>query len=143
MSHDRSAVDTRFGTFTAGPDDVVHLVAALPGFDTCFRYVLLSTPAIEPFTCIQGLDEPRPSFLAIATRLVDPGHGQTLGAADREKLGAADDAALVWLALVRVDGERAFANLRAPLVINPRGMRGLQVLSADDRDAIDHPLPLD
>ena len=71
------------------------------------------------------------------------GYPQALGPADREKLDAADGEPLLWLSIVRVDtdaGGRAFANLRAPLVINPRRMLGLQVVSDDDQLSLNHPL---
>ena len=39
-------------------------------------------------------------------------------------------APLLWLAIVSVTDTGATANLRAPIVINPQSMRGLQLLPA-------------
>jgi flagellar assembly factor FliW len=126
--------------------DVIEMVSPLPGFENCRRYVLMTAPDIAPFARIQGLDGSKPSFLALPPQAVVAGFDQTLDAADRGRLGAADGEPLLWLAIVRVDphgpngGDRAFANLRAPLVINPRRMLGLQVISADEQLSISHPL---
>jgi flagellar assembly factor FliW len=122
---------------------VVTMVDGLPGFERCRRFVLAALPAIAPFTCLQGLDEPRPSFLAIEPRLTVDGYAQSLSDADRQRLDAADGAPLLWLSLVRTDGDRATVNLRAPIVINPRAMVGLQVIPFESDYALDHPLPLD
>jgi flagellar assembly factor FliW len=136
-------VQTRFGTFTADVADIVTLEDGIPGFERCRRFVLVSSDAIAPFTCVQGLDEPRPSFLAIPPRLLDPQYVQHLTPADRVRLDAADDGSLVWMAFVRLTGDAASVNLRAPLVINPRRMIGLQLMPADSSYALDHPMVLD
>jgi len=52
-----------------------------------------------------------------------------LSASDRRRLGAGDDDALLWLAIVMMEPSGALTvNLRAPIVINPRTMTGQQVL---------------
>ena len=57
------------------------------------------------------------------------------------RLEARDGEALLWLSLVstQADGQ-ATVNLRAPIVINPRSMRGIQLVSSDAAYALDHPL---
>src|SRR5580765_3897992 len=113
-------IDTRFGPFVGAAADIVTMADGVPGFERCRRFVLAALPEIAPFTCVQGLDEPRPSFLAIDPRLIVDGYTQAL-----------------------TDADRATANLRAPLVINPRRMVGLQIIPFDSAYALDHPLPLD
>ncbi len=121
-------------------EDVIALVSPLPGFEGCRRVVLMAAPEIAPFARIQGLDGSKPSFLALPPQAVVAKYDQTLGAADRAKLDADEDEPLLWLSIVRVDGgDRAYVNLRAPLVINPRRMLGLQVLSADEQLPMDYP----
>jgi flagellar assembly factor FliW len=132
---------TRFGSLHGRTRDIVTLVEALPGFDACRRFLLLTSPAIDPLMCLQGVDEDKPAFLAIDPRLADPGYACRLDDLQRQRLAAAPDTPLLWLAIVRVTGDgRATANLRAPLVINPDRMRGLQLLAGHDHYAVDHPL---
>ncbi len=134
------SIETRFGTFAANTADVVTMVDGMPGFERCRRFVVVAVSAIEPFACFQGLDAPRPSFLAIDPHLVEPRYRELLTAADRKRLDAADDDTLLWLVLVHLDAETPTVNLRAPIVINPRRMLGLQVLPPDSPYTIDHPL---
>jgi flagellar assembly factor FliW len=136
-------VQTRFGAFPAAAADIVTIVEGIAGFEQCRRFVLVSSAAIAPFTCVQGLDTPRPSFLAIAPGLVDARYDARLTSGDRKRLDAVDDEPLLWLAFVRLMPESATANLRAPLVINPRRMIGLQLMAADSDYALDHPLVVD
>ena len=127
--------------FVAPEAGVVTFAHGLPGFERCRRFVIVTSPDVAPFVCLNGLDAPEPSFLALDPHRVDPGYHLALGAGDRRRLDAVADEPLLWLALVRVDGDRASANLQAPIVVNPRAMRGLQVVSADSPYSATHPLP--
>jgi flagellar assembly factor FliW len=123
------------------PDGVVTFAEGLPGFETSRHFVLVVSPTLDPFTLVQGVDANGPSFLAIDPARVQPDYAARLDPADRLRLDAADADPLVWLALIspKADGA-ATVNLRAPLVINPASMRGLQLLSAESAHRLDHPL---
>lgn len=136
-------IDTRFGKCAAPAADVVTIPEGMPGFERCRRFVLATSDEISPFTYVHGLDGSRPSFLAIDPRLVLEGYTQTLDAAHRQRLDAVDDEPLLWLSLVRTEGNQTTVNLRAPLVINPRRMLGVQVIAVSADYALDHPLPVD
>ncbi len=134
---------TRFGTFTVDQDAVVTFAHGLPGFERCRRFVLVSAPALDPFTCLHGIDGSEPSFLTLDPQRVVPGFHTPLADADRRRLGVERDEALLWLAVVHIDDATARVNLKAPIVINPRHMAGVQVMNADTTYAADHPLDRD
>lgn len=137
-------IDTRFGSFEAAPRDVVNIAGGVPGFESCSRYVLVGAPDIQPFTCLQGLDAPQPSFLLIDPRLVDPAFAMTLSASDYRRLESTEHETLLWLAIVRVGtDDDASVNLRAPIIINPRRMIGIQALPHESAYRHDHPLRLE
>lgn len=125
----------------AAPEGVVTFADGLPGFEACRQFIVVASEEIRPFTVVQGVDQDAPAFVAIDPRQLDRDYQPTLDRATLARLGATGEEPLLWLALVatREDGS-ATANLRAPLVINPAAMRGIQVLDADSRYAIDHPL---
>ncbi len=133
-------LDTAFGAFSADAASVVTFASGLPGFEHCRRFVLISAPALEPFTCLHALDAPHPSFLTIDPHRVVDAYLAGVPGGDRRRLAATDDEPLLWLAVVRLDEAGATANLRAPIVINPRRMVGVQVLEADGPFAADHRL---
>jgi flagellar assembly factor FliW len=135
-----STVETWFGQFAATPENIITMAEPLPGFEACRRYALVGAPEIAPFMCVQGLDEPRPSFLAIDPRVVRPDYSAALPDGARSRLVASAEEPLLLLALVRISADgRATANLRAPLVINPSLMTALQHITDDDY-AVDWPL---
>jgi len=123
-------------------DGVITFADGLPGFETARQFVLVASPMLNPFTLVQGVEWGTPSFVAIEPRLVDSGYGSALDAADLARLDATTADALLWLALVtaRADGS-ATVNLRAPLVVNPLSMRGIQLIAAESSYRVDHPFP--
>ena len=128
-------------THAIAADEVVTFADGLPGFESFRRFVLVASPAMSPFTLIQGLDEGAPSFVAIDPQLVDRNYATSLDGPDLARLAADAGRPLLWLALItpRGDGD-ATVNLRAPLVINPSTMRGIQFIPPDSPYRIDHPL---
>ena len=129
-------------TNTFSSDAVVTFPDGLPGFESCRRFVLMSSNGLAPFTLLQGLDGAAPpSFVAIEPKAVSENYQTPLGGLDLARLGAEAEHPLLWLALVaaRPDGS-ATVNLRAPLVINPASMRGIQVVSADGAYPLEYPL---
>jgi flagellar assembly factor FliW len=134
---------TPFGAFTLRAQDVMAFPSGLPGFEAERRFVLLSAPAFEPVQCLQSIDGPSPSFLVVDPRRVLEGYRTRLNQSDLARLGASDDGALLWLAIVTVSDEGMFANLRAPVVINPARMLGFQLVPSDSLYPLRHPLFVD
>lgn len=137
-------VETRFGTFEAAQRDVIHMPGGVPAFEGCTRFVLVGGPDMQPFTCLQGLDAPQPSFLVLDPRLLVPEYRTALHQMDYRRLEASEGESLLWLAVVHIgSGEDATVNLRAPIVVNPRKMLAIQALPHESAFRHDHPLRLE
>lgn len=114
-----------------GTQDVVSFPCGLPGFESCRSFVMRSAEA-APFQWLSAVTGTPASFLVIDPRRVLPTYRYTLNGTDRERLRASDGGSLLWLAIVLVEADGTIAvNLRAPVVINPESMIGLQVMPQD------------
>jgi flagellar assembly factor FliW len=119
----------------------------LPGFEQNRRYELLLDPSFAPFTVLRGLGPGAPSFATIDPRVVLPDYAPVIGEQERRRIGADAAAPLLWLAIVSpgAPGEAATANLKAPIVICPDTLAGLQIVQdGSDGDSaqayrFDHP----
>jgi flagellar assembly factor FliW len=89
---------------------------------------------------VQGIDSAAPSFIAVDPHRLIEGYRTELAQSDRARLKADPDTRLLWLALVTANDHGATVNLRAPLVINPDTMLGVQVVTVDSPYPLDHPL---
>jgi flagellar assembly factor FliW len=122
-------------------DGVVTFTDGLPGFETCRQFVIVASPDLQPFTLMHGVDATGPSFVAIDPRAIEPHYPAVLDAVNLARLAADGGDPLLWLAIVATqeDGS-ATANLRAPVVINPGTMRGIQLITAESAYPVNHPL---
>ena len=124
----------------ATSDNAIRFDDGLPGFEHSRSFVLIRSEVLEPFTLVQGTEDGAPSFLAIDPWQVAPNYTSPLTDADLVRLDAGPETPLLWLSIVATDASGAATiNLRAPLVINPGAMRGIQVLSPDSPYRTDHP----
>jgi flagellar assembly factor FliW len=140
----RRVVATPFGRFEADQASVLTFPQGLPGFEQCRHFVLIASSDVAPLQYLHAVDGPPASFVAIDPRLVESDYDVALDDQQRERLGAGGGAPLVWLALTTLDADgRASVNLRAPIVINPASMVGLQVVSPEDRYPLRRALALD
>jgi flagellar assembly factor FliW len=122
-------------------DGIITFPEGLPGFESARRFVLVASASLSPFALVQGLDGGAPSFVAIDPRAIEPKYLEALPSADLAKLDASDQDTLLWLALIAPNGEATpTVNLRAPLVVNPKSMLGLQLIAGDSPYRTDHPL---
>jgi flagellar assembly factor FliW len=113
----------------------------IPGFESCRRWVVLAAETHTPLRRLHAVDGVDASFLALDPRHVLEGYRCQLGEADLARIGADTATPLLWLALVSVEPSGAVtANLRAPIVINPRTMMGQQVLPHDTLYPLRHVL---
>jgi flagellar assembly factor FliW len=134
-------VETMFGEFAVHPRDVVSFPSGLPGFERCRSFVLLSSDELAPLSCLQSVRGPAASFLVIDPRRVLAGYRCTVSQSDLVRLGASEASVLLWLSIVSfTEDDSAWANLRAPIVINPEKMVGCQVLQHDSVYPLRHPL---
>jgi flagellar assembly factor FliW len=139
---DRIHLDTEFGSFDADARALVTFPVGLPGFEQCRQFAILYSAEAAPLQCLHAVNGPPASFLALDPRIVLPEYRCALAASDRVRLSVGDDVAgLLWLALLTVTEQgAAFANLRAPIVINPATMTGYQVMPQDSVYPLRHPV---
>jgi len=112
--------------------ETITFPGGIPGFESCHQWVVLAAQEHTPVRRLHAVDGVDASFLAIDPRSVLDGYRCELSTADRARLGTDTTMPLMWLALISVEADGTItANLRAPIVINPRTMIGQQVLPHD------------
>jgi flagellar assembly factor FliW len=130
------------------PDDVreglarnaIAFTDGIPGFEACRRFVLLTSDALAPLQRLESIEGPPAAFLGIDPRLLMAEYRCSLSDNDRRALEADEATTLLWFAIISEAEGVLYANLRAPIVINPQRMIGRQVLPDDGQYPIRHPL---
>jgi flagellar assembly factor FliW len=140
----RIFLNTRFGTFDADVRSFISFPVGLPGFEQCRTFAVLYSPDAAPLQCVHAVSGPPASFLVLDPRVVLPEYRCVLSETDRVRLGAGEDVSgILWLAILTITAQdTAFANLRAPIAINPDTMTGFQVMPQDSVYPLRYPVAI-
>jgi flagellar assembly factor FliW len=118
-------------------EQVLQVPAGLFGFDSETELLLLEIPSLRPLVFIQSTKTANLCFLSLPAQVVDAKYRLALRKADICSFGYSVEASpeigsdLLCLVLLTTDGEQAAtANLRAPLVVDIKRHRGMQVIVA-------------
>jgi flagellar assembly factor FliW len=124
--------------------DVVSFEGGLIGLPHLRRMVLAAQADINPFLWLISLDDPDATFLVVSPSALFDSYAPALPAEELagQRLDAEEPLTVLAICLIAPDWTRSTVNLRAPLVISGREMRGAQVVLADAALHVDEPLPL-
>jgi flagellar assembly factor FliW len=134
----------RFGAIEVSDDKRIDFPRGLPGFPDCRGFVVMEHDRDTPLRWLQCIDRPEVSFL-----VVDPAEVMTSYAVDIpphvletvEFHAQSDDPSDVAVLIILNAGpEKLTANLRAPVVVNARSRRALQMIIDDPHLPLRHPV---
>ena len=136
---------TRFGQLESVevPEQaLLRLPRGLYGFEAHRDFALIEEARYLPFRWLQALDDPCLRFVLLPPAVIDPGYAPELSSADLELLELEPGERHEMYAIVvgPRDLRAMTANLKAPLVINPRRRLALQVILSDERYSLRHPV---
>lgn len=132
----------RFGLLDVPDHQLIMFPLGIMPFSKCFWYALIERPGQAPFAWLQSIDEPALAFLVVPPRVFFPHYSPRYSPSDVEPLQLAAGDTIVTLVILALDSEtRTFtANLLAPIAINCRTQRAVQVALRDDRLTTKHPI---
>ncbi len=122
--------------------DVITFDEGLVGMPNLRRMVVVAQPEIAPFLWLASVEEPETAFLVMEPREQFEQYAPEIPAQVRQRLGLAENEDPLVLAIVRIQPEWQLStvNLRAPLLITSRQMRGLQLVLTDSAFRVDESL---
>ena len=114
---------------------------ALPGLDGALLWQLVEHEEARPFLWLRSEDRPPLNLLLIDPRIVCPSYAPAIPRADLGRIGLDGSTRPLILVIVTLsESNEAFANLRAPILINPDQMLGAQVILDDARWSFREPI---
>jgi flagellar assembly factor FliW len=127
---------TRFhGPITFNAQNVLDIPSGLFGFVDETQFLLLAVPSSKPIVFLQSVRSPKLCFISLPVQIVDMNYALLLNRVDLKRLGYSKATPprlskdVLCLALLTIrDKEVTTANLVAPIVIDIRAHRGVQVL---------------
>lgn len=130
---------TRFGELEVKTESIVTIVGGIVGFPVESKYVLLEYN--PPFSWLQSTENPILAFVVVNAAEFGDAYVVPLPFGDHEiDLKDTDDVAILNLVTVRDDPTLTTVNLKAPVIVNLRTMKGRQVILDDERYPVRLPL---
>jgi len=140
------AVDTKnLGKVPYEPGAKIEFPCGLPAFEGHLTFVLIQLPKTHPLLFLQSLDHPNVCFPVLRALAVDPLYRLRLTREDLRRLDLPTSRqprlgeVIECLVVVALREGGATANLLAPVVINFRKMRAVQVVS-EEPYSLQHPI---
>jgi flagellar assembly factor FliW len=130
---------TRFGEFTVPAETVIEIPAGIIGFPHATRYVMLEHK--QPFSWLHSVDDPNLAFVVVDGFEFGQQFDVKPPIGDKDSdLKADDEYAILIIVTVRPDPRLTTANLKAPVFVNMRNRKGVQVIIDDARYSTRFPL---
>jgi len=123
---------SRFGRIEVEERDVITF-SCLPGFPQARRFVVMEHPGGSLFAWLGSLDEPDVAFVIANPWHFFPGYDPPIGSRELQSLAIEEPSELEIAAIAHVEEGAVHLNLAAPLLINTRSQRGMQLISDDSR----------
>jgi flagellar assembly factor FliW len=136
-----------FGELDYSTEAVFQLPEGIPAFEDQTAFVFLDQPRTHPLVFMQSLVNPDWCFITVPVFVVDPGYRLDLAPEDYASLDLAPELVpqigsdILCLALVTVSrGADPTVNLVAPVVLNLRNRKGVQVIQPSSGYSVRQPL---
>lgn len=130
---------TRFGEFQVPAETVIEIPSGIIGFPRATRYVMLEHK--PPFSWLHSIDDPNLAFVVVDGFEFGQQFDVKPPIGDKDSdLKEDDEYAILIIVTVRSDPRLTTANLKAPVFVNMRNRRGVQIIIDDPRYSTRFPL---
>jgi len=122
-----TVASTRFGELKVPQESVIHFPAGIIGFPQHKQFVMLEHK--PPFSWLHSVDDPNLAFVVVDGLLFGEQYHLDPPVGDREiDLLEDDEYAILVIVTVRPNPKDTTANIKAPIFVNLRNRKALQVI---------------
>ena len=130
---------SRFGDLSVAADSVIEFPSGLIGFPHHAKYVLIEHK--RPFSWLHSIEDANLAFVVVDGAEFGEKYNLRPPLGDKDcDFKEDDEYAILVIVTVRPEPTMTTANLKAPLFVNIRNRRGVQVIFDDPRYSTRHPL---
>jgi flagellar assembly factor FliW len=133
---------TRFGVIETDDSSVINLVQGPLGFEPQTRYCLIQHRPDTKFRWLQSVDDASLAFVVVDPSEFFTNYEFEVTDSDAERIGLtnSEDALALSIVTIAQGGEEVTANLAAPILINAKTLKGVQIVLQDNSYSVKHPL---
>ena len=137
-----SVETSRHGVIRYSPSDVIKMVRPILGLGDLHNFLLFGDDEIEPFLWFQSIESPSISFVLLDVGIVDKDYHAGYCASDFVLLDASSlsDCLEFFLVVVGSSIEQSTVNMKAPILINNKSKKAIQVIVDNDNYGVKTPI---
>lgn len=123
----------KLGAIEVRGEEIIYFESGILGFEDVQRYVLLPYGDTSPFQLLQAVDDSDLMFVVTEPRWFRPDYTVTIGKLEAARIDVLEGDEVDALAIVRIGQAPGdiTANLLAPLLINQRNKKAMQLVLND------------
>jgi len=128
------AISSRFGKIEYRKSKIITMVRGILGFNEYIRFIIIEQEGQEPFRWLQSLENPDLAFLIIDPFYFKKDYKVEINPGDLVALKAKNTDELKIFVLVSIPDKQPSmmtANLLAPIAINKRDMKAVQLVLSE------------
>ena len=127
-----------FGEIEIDDSTVYTFDGGIPGLSTIKRYAIVESEELAPFSWLQSCESPFISMMMLDPTLIDPTYKVRLNNEHEALIGqfTPDDVGVRVLVVVPQDPSQMTANLLAPIILNPKTLKGAQIVVEGTREML-------
>lgn len=129
-----------FGNIKVDQDLVIYFGKGIPGFEQAKKFIILGNEEDLPFRWLQSVDLPELAFVLVDPFLVKGDYQIDINDEIMGTLGieSAEDLNVFAIVVVPEDTSKMSMNLKAPVIINTKNNRGMQVALDTEEYGVRH-----
>ena len=126
---------SNFGELQILDEKIITFENGIPGFKDNTQYIIINDEeADSPFCWLQSIENPDLAFALVNPFLIHDNYNPTFPQSEVEKLGEGteEDYSVLSIMIIPEDIEKMRTNLMAPIVINLKTKKGMQIIIDGD-----------
>ena len=134
-------VTSNFGELQIPDENIITFHKGIPGFIDNTQYVIINEDQEDsPFCWLQSIQDPDLAFILVNPFLVYDNYNPNFPQGEIEKLGEAkpEDYSILSIVIIPEDIKEMRANLMAPIVINLKTKKAMQIITEGDEYPVRH-----
>jgi len=124
-------ITPRFGKIKFTEEEILTATPGLFAFENLKQFLLLSSPGMQPFRCLQSIEKPEVAFSVLDARVFLPAYRVDIPEEEVKELQIENLEKVRQLVIVTIPSgkpDKMTANLLAPIVINLQSRKLKQVV---------------
>jgi flagellar assembly factor FliW len=124
--------------------NIIDFDNGIPGFEELSKFIILPLKEYPPFQVFQSLEAPPIAMFVIPIHYFESKQEIKINKVDLEQIEAKsqDDTNVYFVIKMSQEEKKFTANTKAPIVINPKILKGSQIILDNPNLQIEHPLDL-